>query len=151
MGSSSKRQTTMAKMARERALQEKRVEMEALRRDGTELPVELSVSAVQQEGTWRINAVLSDITERRRAERELLRRERLLSYAQRAARMGTWEWDVARDEITWSVELHRIFETDPHSFDPTLEGYEPEVVQTRRRRQQRVTGTDVRQRLAAPD
>lgn len=45
------------------------VELAARRRDGTELPVELSVSAMNIKGRWHATGILRDMTERKRAER----------------------------------------------------------------------------------
>lgn len=45
---------------------------EAIRRDGTEFPVELSVTAMQIKGQWHAVGIARDITKRRRME-ELLR------------------------------------------------------------------------------
>ena len=58
-----------------------------------------------------IGAVM-DITERKRAEEDLRRSEAFLAQAQRLSRTGSFSWRVATDEITCSVELHRIFEFD---------------------------------------
>jgi two-component system, cell cycle sensor histidine kinase and response regulator CckA len=44
------------------------IEVTGLRRDGTELPLELSISPVKRGETYVFNAFLSDITERKRAE-----------------------------------------------------------------------------------
>jgi signal transduction histidine kinase/GAF domain-containing protein len=59
-----------------------------------------------------IGAIL-DITERKRVEEELRRSEAFLAQAQRLSRTGSFSWRVATDEITWSEQLHRIFELDP--------------------------------------
>ncbi|BAI71251.1 two-component sensor histidine kinase [Azospirillum sp. B510] len=56
---------TMALVTRDRAA-------EAERADGTRFPVELSVSASEVEGRRLYTAILRDVTERRRAEAELL-------------------------------------------------------------------------------
>ena len=40
-------------------------------------------------------------------------REALLLEAERIAHMGTWVWDVPRDDVFWSPELFRIFGCDP--------------------------------------
>jgi signal transduction histidine kinase len=36
-----------------------------------------------------------------------------LAEAQRLAHVGSWEWDIAADRVTWSRELYRIFDVDP--------------------------------------
>ena len=35
--------------------------------------------------------------------------EKLLMDAQHIAKLGSWKWDLVRDEITWSDELYRIY------------------------------------------
>jgi diguanylate cyclase (GGDEF)-like protein/PAS domain S-box-containing protein len=56
----------------------KTTEFSAIRKDGVEIPVELSVGATQFAGEWRSVATLRDITERKRAERSLNRVNRAL-------------------------------------------------------------------------
>lgn len=46
-------------------------EIEALRRDGTRFPVEVSVSAARHDDTWGAVGIVRDISERKRAEEEL--------------------------------------------------------------------------------
>jgi C4-dicarboxylate-specific signal transduction histidine kinase len=55
---------------------------------------------------------LRDITERKRAERELQRSEAFLAEAQHLSRIGSFSWRVPTDEITWSDQLYRIFQID---------------------------------------
>ncbi len=47
------------------------LELEALRRGGEEFPVELSFSAVRLAGRWHSVGIIRDISERRKAEKEL--------------------------------------------------------------------------------
>jgi PAS domain S-box-containing protein len=54
------------------------------------------------------------------AHRERLGVTRELQEAQRVARMGNWQLNVASGTITWSDEVYRIFGRDPASFTPTL-------------------------------
>jgi PAS domain S-box-containing protein len=56
----------------------RRVEMNALRRDGSEFPVELSVTALQQDASFVFSAFVEDITDRRRAEAARQATERAL-------------------------------------------------------------------------
>jgi len=44
------------------------LELQARRKDGSEFPVEFSVSALKIHGTWQAISILRDITERRRSE-----------------------------------------------------------------------------------
>ena len=46
-------------------------------------------------------------------ERELERSQAFLAEAQQLARIGSFSWRVATDEITWSEQLYRIFEFEP--------------------------------------
>jgi PAS domain S-box-containing protein len=59
------------------SLTDRRVEMTALRRDGTEFPVELAVNVLKNETTHRFTAFITDITERKRTEEALRESERI--------------------------------------------------------------------------
>jgi two-component system cell cycle sensor histidine kinase/response regulator CckA len=78
-----------------------------------------------------------DITERKDAEEALQKTEReqrqlaqqleieraRLVAAQRVAKVGSWETDLATMSVIWSGETHRIFETDPATFHPTHQSF----------------------------
>lgn len=61
--------------------------------------------------------------EHARIEDELERRERQLEDAQRLTHLGSWEWDIRRNRISWSMELYRIYGLSPEELQPTYEGY----------------------------
>jgi PAS domain S-box-containing protein len=46
---------------------------------------------------------------------------RLLQESQAIAKVGGWEYDLASDTMTWTDEQHRIHETSPATYRPTLE------------------------------
>jgi PAS domain S-box-containing protein len=91
----------------------RRVEMAALRADGSEFPAELAITRIPVDGPAAFTGYLRDITERKQAEEELRRSEAFLAEGQRLSRTGSFSWRVAANEITWSEELYRIFEFDP--------------------------------------
>jgi two-component system sensor histidine kinase/response regulator len=96
-----------------------------LRRDGEPVWTVISHSPWQdQNGAYLgLIAFVNDITERRRLSDELRRREEQLAEAQRVAHLGSWEWNIAADVLSWSDELYRIFQLAPGGFDGTFEGY----------------------------
>jgi PAS domain S-box-containing protein len=53
--------------------------------------------------------VCRDVTEQRRAERQLEASRSQLEAAQRIAQVGSWEWDLANDELRVSDEFCRLF------------------------------------------
>jgi len=55
---------------------------------------------------------------RDRAFAALEREQEMLKRTEDIARIGSWEWEVATDEVTWSEELYRIFGLDPTAEPP---------------------------------
>ncbi|WP_434045450.1 MULTISPECIES: ATP-binding protein [Sorangium] len=68
----------------------------------------------------RFFGVVVDLTERRRAEQELRRSERMLNEAQRIAHVGSWSYDLASRAVRWSEQLYQILGVAP-SRRPTFE------------------------------
>jgi PAS domain S-box-containing protein len=64
-----------------------------------------------------------DVTVRRKAERELARSQQRLAEAQRVAHVGSWEWSIKKDSVTWSDELYRIYGVDRATHVPTYESF----------------------------
>jgi PAS domain S-box-containing protein len=58
-------------------------------------------------------AIARDITERKEAEQRLKQSERQLAEAQRLAHIGSWDWDLRTNAVTWSDELYHIFGLQP--------------------------------------
>jgi PAS domain S-box-containing protein len=56
-----------------------------------------------------------EITQRTRAEEALGGSEERLRMAVEAAEMGTWFWNIQRDEITWSEEFRTLFGLTSHA------------------------------------
>jgi len=63
------------------------------------------------------------LAEREQAAEELRRTAAQLSEAQALAQIGSWEWEIAADRVTWSEELYRIWGLDPARFGASYEAY----------------------------
>jgi len=46
-----------------------------------------------------------------------------LAEAQEVARVGSWDWDIAANRVTWSDQLYRLYGLEPRSRDVTYEWY----------------------------
>ncbi|MCY7274585.1 MAG: PAS domain S-box protein, partial [Phormidesmis sp. CAN_BIN44] len=66
-----------------------------------------------------ILGVATDISDRRQIEEQLRRSEAYLLEAQRIAHVGSWEFDMATQKITWSAETFRMFGRDLAQQEPT--------------------------------
>ena len=87
----------------------------ALRPDGTERIVHSrgSVLTDARGEAIRVFGATQDVTELKQAEEKLLQSERQLAEAQRLAHIGSWDWDLRTNAVTWSDELYHIFGLQP--------------------------------------
>jgi PAS domain S-box-containing protein len=136
----------------------KRIEMTALRADGSEFPIELAITRIPMDGPPSFTGYLRDITQRKRAEEKLRRSEAFLAEGQLLSRVGSFSWHVATDAIMWSDQMYRIFEIDPDvrvTFEVIGSRIHPEDVSAFKEQidRSRVDGSDVQLeiRLQMPD
>jgi PAS domain S-box-containing protein len=100
----------------DRLISGNRVELEAIRqrKDGVRFDVSVMAKGISlgfdQVGVYLI---YRDITERRKAERELRRSEGYLAEAQKLTHTGSWAWNVRTGALFWSQEIFRIYDFEP--------------------------------------
>lgn len=92
-------------------------------KSGSQIPVEVNVAYLPDDRNGLFIASARNISERKRAETELLNHKRQLDDAQKMAHIGSWSWNISEDEIVWSSELYRIIGRHPADFEPTYLGY----------------------------
>jgi PAS domain S-box-containing protein len=88
-----------------------------LRKDGSTLPVQLTLTSIKDDQDKLIGflGVSTDISERRKAENELIRKNQLLSFAEKITMMGNWQWDTLTNHVQWSANLYTIFNVEENT------------------------------------
>jgi PAS domain S-box-containing protein len=90
-----------------------RLQLFALRRDGSEFPIDVSLNAMNtREGVLMIAAV-RDVTERKQAEQSLRDSRKRLIQAEQVAHTGFLDWDLKTNEIVWSRGVYELYGIDP--------------------------------------
>lgn len=81
-------------------------------KDGRTYPVEISTHFHEIGGNEYTYSLARDISDRKRAEEELLEREQELKRAEKMTHTGTWVIDLDSNTVTGSDESHRIYGLD---------------------------------------
>ena len=99
------------------------VEADFVSKDGTRRPYYFTGIRTEVDGRICLAGVGIDIFDRRRAELELRKSETRLRLALDAAKMGTFDWDVAGNHITWSRWHEELWGFAPGEFGRTYESF----------------------------
>jgi PAS domain S-box-containing protein len=95
-----------------------------VRKDGGRFYAQVTLTALF-DGQGRLSGyakITQDVTAELEAERVRREREEQLAEAQAVAQLGSFEWALAGDQVTWSPELYRILGVDPASYLGTVDG-----------------------------
>ena len=84
-----------------------------IRKDGTRVDVEVTTTQIETPDGVLAMSIARDISERKQLEQAMRDSERQLRQSQRIGRIGSWEFEVASGDITWSDELYRQFGRNP--------------------------------------
>lgn len=86
-----------------------RYEVNIVTRSGEERWFDISAELIVYGGvpTGLVSGI--DITDRKKAEKALIKSRAILSRAQSIAHVGNWAWDLKTNEMQWSDEIFRIF------------------------------------------
>ncbi len=73
--------------------------LSAVRKDGSEFPVEIALNAVQTPEGLMVLSSIADISERIRAQQEIKNTQARLYYAIQAGNIGLWDWNVDTGQV----------------------------------------------------
>ena len=107
-----------------------------IKKNGQHITIVASSHDTEFEGKAARVAVITDITERKRAEQEVRAQRDVLRRTGRLAKVGGWEFDVATRTGTWSEETARIHGVEPNAKESVehglsfYEGEDLEIIST---------------------
>lgn len=76
---------------------------------------------IEQTVAERTIDLTREITERRHAQESLKESQEQLAHAQQIAHLGSWEWDIVANTVTWSDETRRLYAFAPEDSGCSME------------------------------
>ena len=98
-----------------------------IRKDGSIYPVEVHITLVDEANHKNFIAIVLDITERKKAQENLLLTTERLRIATTSVKIGIWDWDVVNDILTWDDRMLELYGVKKENFDGALSAWQKSV------------------------
>jgi PAS domain S-box-containing protein len=92
------------------------LEAHGVRKSGSEFPLELSLCTWEVTGKQFFAAILRDVTDRKRAEQEIVDQRKLLERILESALAGYWDWHVKEGTEYFSPRFKKMFGYEDHEL-----------------------------------
>jgi PAS domain S-box-containing protein len=94
-------------------------------KSGDPIEVALTMDAIKDENDNQIGfSILSrNITKRKQAERALKHSEERYALAQKAANIGSWDWNIITNDLYWSDTIEPLFGFSKGEFGATYDAF----------------------------
>lgn len=93
------------------------------KKNGEIMMIDVKGQLIDYNGRRASLVISNDVTEKILAEEKLKETETYLAEARRLAKMGSWNYDLSTDKVTWSDELYGVFGIDKSSFAESFESF----------------------------
>jgi PAS domain S-box-containing protein len=102
-------------------------EVEGKRRDGSLVPLHLSVSEAKLGDRVFFTGILRDITVQKEAQRTLQETTERLRLATQSANIGVWDWDVVNNILVWDDRMFSLYGITSNQFEGAYEAWQKGV------------------------
>jgi len=99
------------------------IEITALRRDGSEFPVELTIAAIKSDEGFNFSAFIRDVTARKQANDNLRASEEKLRLSLEAAHHGMYDINIQTQSVAVNREYLQMLGYDPDTHIETNEAF----------------------------
>lgn len=103
------------------------VEVSALRNDGTEFPVDMIITLLNQGGKQFFCAFIRDISERKKAEEEILKANERFNLIARATNDFVWDADLNERKVWWNDNYYLQLGWKKGNETPDIETWEDHI------------------------
>jgi two-component system, sensor histidine kinase and response regulator len=96
----------------------------AVRRDGSEFPVDISLSPFETATGFHVCAIVRDMTRYWQQEEALRASEERFALAVRGSNDGIWDWNVLTGEVFYSARFKELIGYEDHEFSNVFASFE---------------------------
>ncbi|HLP50994.1 MAG TPA: PAS domain S-box protein, partial [Chitinophagales bacterium] len=100
------------------------IELFALKKNGSEFQVEISLSPIESSDGVFVSAAIRDVSERKKVEQQLKEVTERLLIATATSSIGVWDLDVVNNKLVWDESMFKLYGISKHTFAGVYEAWE---------------------------